>query len=74
MAEMKECFGLELANRFFSGGMGAAADDPAERQRLREQCYNCPDFEHCYQVLDLVYKLRLAEGAKRSSATPSRLG
>lgn len=72
---MKECFGIELAGRFFSGAFGVSAEDPAERRKQHEECHGCPDFEHCYMVLDLVCKLRMAEEAKRSAAKPTgRLG
>ena len=66
---MKECFGIELANRFFSGAYGVSTDDPAERRRLREECYNCPDMERCATVLNLVCSLRMAEEAKRSGGS-----
>lgn len=68
---MKECFGIELANRFFSGAFGVTSDDPQERRQSRQQCYECPDIEHCALVLGLVYQLRMAEEAKRKSAKPS---
>ena len=72
---MKECFGIELANRFFSGAYGVSAEDPAARRQQREECYACPDFEHCYMVLDLICKLRTAEEAKRGVARQgARLG
>ena len=65
---MKECFGIELANRFFAGAYGVAAEDPAQRQQQREECHACPDFERCCMVMDLVCNLRLAEEAKRGAA------
>ena len=64
---MKECFGLELANRFFAGACGVAAKDPVQRRQQREECHACPDFEHCCMVMNLVCNLRLAEEAKRGA-------
>ena len=71
---MKECFGIELANRFFSGAFGVTSEDPAERRRQREECYSCPDFERCCMVMNLVCNLRMAEEAKRSGVSRGRLG
>ena len=67
---MKECFGIELANRFFSGAYGVDAEDPDERQKRRKECYNCPDFEHCCMVLNLVYQMRQAEKMRRGTGKP----
>jgi hypothetical protein len=67
---VKECFGIDLANRFFAGAYGVMAEDAKQRQELREECYGCPDFEHCYQVLSLVYNLRMAEEARRGGQKP----
>jgi len=68
---VKECFGIELANRFFSGAYGVSDDDPEERRKQREECHGCPDFEHCCMVLDLVCRLRMTEQAKRGGAAKS---
>ena len=67
---VKECFGIELANRFFAGAYGVMPEDAKQRQELRQECYNCKDFEHCYMVLNVVYSLRRAEEAKRGAAKP----
>ena len=67
---MKECFGIELANRFFSGAYGVVAEDARQRGEMRQECYACKDFEHCCMVLDLVYSLRQTEEAKRTATKP----
>jgi hypothetical protein len=68
---VKECFGIELAGRFFAGAFGVTSEDPEIRRQQREECYGCPDFEHCYMALSLVYNLRMAEEAKRTGARPT---
>jgi hypothetical protein len=50
MADMKSCFGRELAARF-SPGTAPIGTDPAQ---TRAECYACPDFERCATVLSVI--------------------
>ncbi len=52
MAEMKSCFGRELAMRFGPGTMPIGVD----ANTVRLECYSCPDIEHCAIIVDLVMK------------------
>lgn len=54
MAEMKGCFGRELAVRFGPGTLPIGADANTARQ----ECYACADLERCATVVDLVMQLR----------------
>lgn len=54
MAEMKPCFGKELAVRFGPGTTPIGADP----ESARLECYNCPDIEHCALIVGLILQLR----------------
>lgn len=54
MAEMKHCFGKELALRF-GPGMAPIGTDP---ETARKECYECADLERCAIVLGQTFLLR----------------
>ena len=54
MAEMKACFGREVAARFGPGTMPIGTDVNSGR----EECYSCPDFDRCAVIVGLVMQLR----------------
>ncbi|MCD6404363.1 MAG: hypothetical protein J7M19_00890 [Planctomycetes bacterium] len=54
MAEMKPCFGRDLAVRF-GAGTTPIGEDP---KTTRLECYNCPDLERCAIVVGLTLQLR----------------
>jgi len=55
MAEMKPCFGKELAARFSPGTAPIGIDANASRR----ECYECPDFERCVKVVTVVQQHRM---------------
>jgi len=54
MADMKPCFGKELALRFGPGMMPIGADPEA----ARKECHECEDLERCAIVVALTFQLR----------------
>lgn len=54
MAEMKPCFGKELAARFSPGTSPIGIDANASRR----ECYSCPDFDRCSRVVEIVQQHR----------------
>ncbi len=54
MAEMKPCFGKELAVRFGPGTMPIGT----EPESARLECHGCPDLEHCALIVGLTLQLR----------------
>ncbi len=54
MAQMKECFGKELAVRFGAGMTPIGLDPEAARQ----ECHECPDLDRCATIVGLTLQLR----------------
>ena len=54
MADMKPCFGKELAVRFGPGTAPIGVDPDS----ARKECYACEDLEHCALIVGLALQLR----------------
>jgi len=61
MAEMKPCFGKELAMRFGPGTMPIGTDPNASRA----ECYACPDFDKCAKIINIVMQMRQRQSEEK---------